>query len=303
MLTPLLRLSGAYFAIANLAASLAVLHFVANPALENITRGPYGVSLTGTFNPTLAYTAALVVLALTLGAVVFLKNSRFGLALQAVREDAVSASMAGVNVVRMRVIAWLASALVAGLAGGVYAWYVSVFYPDNVFSGDFSIFAIVFALFGGVATITGPIVGVIILYGIYNLIGFTTPQYFQLIYGLLIMGLVLFLPAGLVSLATRRGGMSPEAAPILNVTKLVKRFGGFHALDGLSFHVASGEILGLVGPNGSGKTTAINVISGLYAPDGGEVVLDGGRSAASRRTNWSIAASTAPSRSRNRFCR
>jgi branched-chain amino acid transport system ATP-binding protein len=69
--------------------------------------------------------------------------------------------------------------------------------------------------------------------------------------------------------------MSPDSAPILNVSKLVKRFGGFHALDGLSFHVASGEILGLVGPNGSGKTTAINVISGLYAPDGGGVVLDG----------------------------
>jgi ABC-type branched-subunit amino acid transport system permease subunit len=155
------------------------------------------------------FLAALVVLALTLGAVVFLKNSRFGLALQAVREDAVSASMAGVNVVRMRVIAWLVSALVAGLAGGVYAWYVSVFYPDNVFSGEFSIFAIVFALFGGVASICGPIVGVILLYGIYNLIGFTTPQYFQLIYGLLIMGLVLFLPAGLVSLATRRGWHVP----------------------------------------------------------------------------------------------
>ena len=131
LLTPLLRLSGAYFAIANLAASLAVLHFVANPALEPITRGPYGVSLTGTFDPTYAYVAALVVLALTLGVVVFLKNSRFGLALQAVREDAVSASMAGVNVVRMRMIAWLASALVAGLAGGVYAWYVSVFYPTT----------------------------------------------------------------------------------------------------------------------------------------------------------------------------
>ncbi|WP_298103616.1 ABC transporter ATP-binding protein [Bradyrhizobium sp.] len=69
--------------------------------------------------------------------------------------------------------------------------------------------------------------------------------------------------------------MSPERAPILSVSKLVKRFGGFYALDGLSFHVSSGEILGLVGPNGSGKTTAINVISGLYAPDGGEVVLEG----------------------------
>ena len=209
LLTPLLRLSGAYFAIANLAASLAVLHLVANPALEAITRGPYGVSLTAAFNPTLAYAAALMVLLLTLGIVVFLKNSGFGLALQAVREDAVSASMAGVNVVRMRVIAWLVSALIAGLAGGVYAWYVSVFYPDNVFSAEFSIFAIVFALFGGVATITGPIIGVLALYGVYNLIGFTTPQYFQLIYGLLIMGLVLFLPAGLVSLATRRGWHVP----------------------------------------------------------------------------------------------
>jgi branched-chain amino acid transport system ATP-binding protein len=69
--------------------------------------------------------------------------------------------------------------------------------------------------------------------------------------------------------------MSPDAKPILNVTSLVKRFGGFYALDGLSFHVATGEILGLVGPNGSGKTTSINVISGLYAPDGGGVSLDG----------------------------
>jgi len=69
--------------------------------------------------------------------------------------------------------------------------------------------------------------------------------------------------------------MSPDASPILKVKDLLKRFGGFHALDGLTFHVSPGEILGLVGPNGSGKTTAINVISGLYAPDRGEVIFDG----------------------------
>ena len=205
LLTPLLRLSGAYFSIANLAAALAVLHLVANPALENLTRGPYGVSLSGIFNPNMAYATALVILALTSIFVVFLRNSGFGLALQAVREDSVSAAMAGVDVVRMRTLAWLASALIAGLAGGTYAWFVSVFYPENVFSADFSIFALVFALFGGVATILGPIIGVIILYGVYNVIGFTTPQFFQLIYGALIMGLVLFLPAGLTSLFTRRG--------------------------------------------------------------------------------------------------
>ncbi len=67
--------------------------------------------------------------------------------------------------------------------------------------------------------------------------------------------------------------MSPE--PLLVVQDLVKRFGGFRALDGVSFHLAPGEVLGLVGPNGSGKTTCINVISGLYPPDGGTVTYAG----------------------------
>jgi branched-chain amino acid transport system permease protein len=205
VLTPLFRLSGAYFSIANLAASMAVLQVVSNPALENITKGPYGVSLSGVFNPGLAYATALVILAATLLLVIYLRNSRFGMALRAISEDAVSASMAGINVVRERVIAWLLSALIAGLSGGVFAWYVSVFYPETVFGGEFTIFAIVFALFGGTATIAGPILGVIILYGIYNVVGISTPQYFQLIYGVLIMGLTLFLPKGLASLLRRWG--------------------------------------------------------------------------------------------------
>jgi branched-chain amino acid transport system permease protein len=205
LLTPLFRLSGAYFSIANLAAALALLQVVSNPTLEDITRGPYGVSLSGVFNPMLAYDTALAILAATLFLVIYLKNSRFGMALQAIREDAISASMAGINVVRERVIAWLLSALIAGLTGAVFAWYISVFYPETVFSGEISIFAIVFALFGGTATIVGPLLGVVILYGIYNAIGISTPQYFQLIYGLLIMGLVLFLPNGLVSLLRRCG--------------------------------------------------------------------------------------------------
>jgi branched-chain amino acid transport system ATP-binding protein len=69
--------------------------------------------------------------------------------------------------------------------------------------------------------------------------------------------------------------MSPDASPLLTVDGLVKRFGGFRALDVLSFSVGAGEILGLVGPNGSGKTTCINVISGLYRPDGGTIHFEG----------------------------
>lgn len=205
ILTPLFRLSGAYFSIANLAAALAVLQVVSNPALEHVTGGPYGVSLSGVFAPNFAYGTALAVLAGTLALVIYLRNSRFGLALQAIREDAVSAAMAGIDVVRGRIIAWLLSALIAGLVGGVYAWYISVFYADTAFSGEFTIFAIVFALFGGTATVLGPLLGVVLLYGFYNAIGISAPQYFQLIYGLLIMGLVLFLPNGLASLMRRWG--------------------------------------------------------------------------------------------------
>ena len=137
--------------------------------------------------------------------VIYLRNSRFGLALQAIRGNPISASMAGVNVVRARVIAWLLSAVIAGLIGAVYAWYISVFYPETVFDLGMSIFAIVFALFGGIATIVGPIVGVAILYGVYNGIGIAAPQYFQLTYGALIMALVLFLPDGVLSLLKRWG--------------------------------------------------------------------------------------------------
>jgi branched-chain amino acid transport system permease protein len=185
--------------------ALAMLQVVSNPNLESITKGPYGISLNGVFNPTFAYATALAILAATLGLVIYLRHSHFGMALRAIREDPISAGMAGINVVRERIIAWLLSALVAGLAGGVFAWYVSVFYPETVFSVEFTIFSIVFVLFGGSATVVGPILGVIVLYGIYNAVGISTPQYFQLIYGALIMGLVLFLPNGLISLLQRRG--------------------------------------------------------------------------------------------------
>jgi branched-chain amino acid transport system ATP-binding protein len=69
--------------------------------------------------------------------------------------------------------------------------------------------------------------------------------------------------------------MSRSAAPLLQVEGVVKRFGGFRALDNLSFSIGRGEILGLVGPNGSGKTTCINVISGLHAPDSGNIRFEG----------------------------
>ena len=62
---------------------------------------------------------------------------------------------------------------------------------------------------------------------------------------------------------------------LLSVRDVTLRFGGIVALDGVSFDVARGVVAGLIGPNGAGKTTAFNVITRLYAPDSGEVELDG----------------------------
>jgi branched-chain amino acid transport system permease protein len=205
ILGPLLRLSGAYFSIANLAASQILYFVVSNPNLAGITGGPYGLKIEQVYAPQASYDTMLAVLLVTCALAVYFRLSGFGMALRAIRQDPVSAAMAGVDVVRGRLAAWLVSALVAGLAGGVYAWNLSVFYPDAVFTLQFSVFAIVFALFGGVGTVIGPIVGAAVLYVLYAAIGISAPQYFQLIYGALIVLLVLFLPGGLLSLLQRRG--------------------------------------------------------------------------------------------------
>lgn len=62
---------------------------------------------------------------------------------------------------------------------------------------------------------------------------------------------------------------------LLKVSGLKKTFGGLHAVNGLDFEVAQGEVVGLLGPNGSGKTTAMNLISGALQPSGGSVEFDG----------------------------
>jgi branched-chain amino acid transport system permease protein len=204
LLTPLLRLQGAYFGLASLAASEALLHLIANPNLQDVTGGPYGVKLSLPYAPLLTYVIALGILALTMALVAWLRHSRFGLQLKAARDNPIAAAMAGIDIVRGRLLVWLASAIAAGLIGAIFAWRASTFFPEAVFDINFSIFAIVFTLFGGAGSLAGPVLGVLLLYGLYNAIGVSAPQYFQLAYGLLIMMLVLFFPEGLAALAQPR---------------------------------------------------------------------------------------------------
>ncbi|WP_428031458.1 ABC transporter ATP-binding protein [Ancylobacter sp.] len=63
--------------------------------------------------------------------------------------------------------------------------------------------------------------------------------------------------------------------PVLGVTALTKHYGGVHALDGVSFQIARGELLALIGPNGAGKSTCFNIVNGQIRPDSGHVRLIG----------------------------
>lgn len=200
VLLPLFRLSGAYFAIATLAASLVLENVVNNPSLIGITNGPYGLSLATAYDQTASYASAVILVGVATAAVVAVKRSRFGLALRALRSDPESALMAGINVPMERSSAWLIAAALAGIAGATFAWSISVFYPSSVFNISKSVFAIVFAFFGGMGTAWGPIVGTGILYGLYSVVGLSAPSVFELMYGAVIMAVVLFFPGGCASL-------------------------------------------------------------------------------------------------------
>src|SRR5579872_5691733 len=68
----------------------------------------------------------------------------------------------------------------------------------------------------------------------------------------------------------------------LQIASLAKRFGGLRVFDGVSFSAAEGEITALIGPNGAGKTTLINIIAGVFPPDGGQILIDGNPAAMKR---------------------
>ena len=65
------------------------------------------------------------------------------------------------------------------------------------------------------------------------------------------------------------------ATRLLELKGITKRFGGLLCIDGLDLHVDEGEIVSVIGPNGAGKTTLFNLVTGVYAPDVGEIVFEG----------------------------
>lgn len=124
-----------------------------------------------------------------------------------------------------------------------------------------------------------------------------TENWRKAIFALMLFSVVVGLPDGLMGFAARYltrlfridppalpaasalddvlPAQQPDGKPLLELQNLKRYFGGVRAVDGISMTVRTGQIHGLIGPNGSGKSTAVNVISGLYAPTSGEILLQG----------------------------
>lgn len=220
-----------------------------------------------------------------------LKTSRLGRALEAVRENEMAAAVSGVRTYRVKVMAFVISAALAGLGGVIYATGASYISPST-FTFEQSVIFLTMALVGGSGSAFGGVLGTILLTFLPNWLRFLQDIYVA-VYGLLVILIILFMPQGLWGLVVplkryfcpsaktnkvKISELLPKAeftAEVLKVKGLCKYFGGLKAVEALDFDVQPGEIKALIGPNGSGKTTVLNLLSGLYVPTKGEISFAG----------------------------
>jgi branched-chain amino acid transport system permease protein len=261
------------------------------------THGPDGVSSIGRpagFESSQSFLAlAIAAMAISGYFVWRLANSRMGRAMRAVRDNELAAASAGVDVFRTKLIAFALCATLGGVGGGLFAGGFSYISPDQFAFAD-SIVLLTMALLGGVASPIGSALGTGLLILIPEWLRFlkSVPGLYLALYGGAVVLIVIFMPDGVWGFigrlfAKEQPAPSTPAEPlvlspadsgaeiVLEVVDLAKHFGGLRAVDGVDFRVRRGEVHALIGPNGSGKTTTLNVVTGLYRTTRGAISLDG----------------------------
>jgi branched-chain amino acid transport system permease protein len=203
LFAPTLRLSGIYFAIVSLALA-GICRLVLTNMPEEITGGSFGLQLGSRAEPVLSFYVMMAVMLAALGTILWLSRSRLGKALRAVRDDAEAADMMGVNVTRVRLYGWLIAAFFPAVCGGVEAWYTNVVDTETAFNTLTTAKTVIYAVAGGLGTVSGPIVGSIVMVWLDELIWRQFPLLNLLILGVATVLLVLFLPRGIVGTILRR---------------------------------------------------------------------------------------------------
>lgn len=142
--------------------------------------------------------ALMVVLGLVMWKIT---DSKTGLIFHAIREDEVTVRASGINTTRYKLLAFCLSGFFAGIAGGLYVHLIGVASPDTVFTLVLSFQAIIWAVFGGIATIYGAIAGVFILYSLYSLpeyLRFSISELRMLLVAVIVLLVLFFMPEGLI---------------------------------------------------------------------------------------------------------
>ncbi|MBL8711208.1 MAG: branched-chain amino acid ABC transporter ATP-binding protein/permease [Rhodospirillaceae bacterium] len=302
---PISRLTGSAASIATL-AFLVIVHSILIGS-KDFTRGSqtfFGVERLISF-PTLLLWVGVAILVARL-----FREMPVGLELRSAREDELAAGAMGVNIFQRRLAAWVVSAMLMAVAGALLAHFLGAFSPKKFFFVDtFAILAML--IIGGIASVTGAVAGTALVTVVMELArrleegpilpALGLPQVFgltQLALGLGILAVMYSRPGGIFGLAEidhwlfgRRNddasnseataapfqpeSVAPASGRELQAVDIAKNFAGLRALDGVSLTLRPGEIVGLIGPNGSGKTTMLNAISGAVPPNGGRVMIDG----------------------------
>jgi len=201
---PSLRLRGPYFAITTLGIG-ETMRVVANNLEEVFVGGSSGIGLTAVpgWSPGYSHTLIAAVAATCLTVSYLVKASKFGLRLQAIREDEDAAAVLGVNVMANKLVAFMISAALVSLAGAAETLRTSYTFPDYSFGLELSVLIVLMTLIGGVGTFIGPVIGATIftLLDQYFLVSF--PYLHLLLYGSLLIAILIFEPNGLMGIWAR----------------------------------------------------------------------------------------------------
>ncbi len=236
----------------------------------------------------------LLVAGLVLFALDSFTRSRFGRAYFAVHESEPAARSIGIRSDALKRQAYVLSAGLAGLAGALYGHLVSYIGPES-FELHRSIEILVMSIIGGLGSLAGQVLGAVVLTWLpLQLEAFN--DYKFIFYGVILVAIFVVMPQGLAGLLFlpprvigRRylaGGTQPaddaRVVParrhgelVLSCRNLRRDFAGLTAVADFSFDLHTGRVVALVGPNGSGKSTTVNVLTGVYPPSSGEIVLRG----------------------------
>jgi branched-chain amino acid transport system permease protein len=197
LFAPTLRLRGIYFAIVSLALAIICQRTISLMP-EQITGGSLGINLG---ERTLREAGFLIMTAnmcLVLVAATWLSRSRLGKALRAIRDDPGAADAMGVNVPRSRLYAWILATLFPALCGGIQTLYTGAIDSATAFNVFVTAKSIIYAMAGGLGSVTGPVIGAVVLVWLDELIWRQWPVLSTFLLGLVITLLILFMPRGII---------------------------------------------------------------------------------------------------------